>query len=226
MKRWQYIVLLVIVVLIIVYVYLHWQELGLGGPHGFGYSGDTSGDQALSSSRPAVINWEKVDRTPDGFKVEMPSDIREIQIPAYNESGGAEQVSMIFSYPNSETTFSVAWADNPPVVRVNSRVPDRILDMARDDALSRTQTTLVSESRITPGGFPARDFVARNSGGGVMNSRLISAGSRLYMLMAAFPTASARRDQDVTRFFNSFKTTVSASIPEYMPSAPAPTRRN
>ena len=226
MKRWHYIVLLVIVVLIIVYVYLNWQELGLGGPHGFGSSGDMSGDQALSSSRPAVINWQKVDRTPDGFKVDMPSDVREIQIPAYNESGGSEQVSMIFSYPNSETTFSVAWADNPPVVRVNNRVPDRILDMARDDALARTQTTLVSESRITPGGFPARDFVARNSGGGVMNSRLISAGSRLYMLIAAFPSASARRNQDVTRFFNSFRTTFSASIPESMPAAPAPIRRD
>jgi len=225
MKRWHYFVLLVVVVLIIAYVYLHWQELGLSGPHGFGGSRDPSGDQTLST-RPAIINWQLVDRSPDGFKVEMPSDIREIQIPAYNESGGSDQVSMIFSYPNSETTFSVAWADNPPVVRVNNRVPDRILDMARDDALARTQTTLVSESRISPEGFPARDLVARNSGGGVMNARLISAGSRLYMLIAAFPSSSARREQDVTRFFNSFRTTFSATIPEYMPSAPAPTRRD
>jgi hypothetical protein len=223
-KRWHYIVLLVVVVVGIVYVYLHWQELGLGGSHGFGSSGALSADQALSSSRPAIINWQKVDRTPDGFKVDMPSDVKEIQIPAYNEIGGTDQVNMIFSYPNSETSFSVAWADDPPVVRVNNRVPDRILDMARDDALTRTQTTLVSESRITPGGFPARDFAARNVDGGVINSRLISAGSRLYMLIAAFPSANARRDQDVTRFFNSFTTTASASIPETMPAAPAPIR--
>jgi hypothetical protein len=156
----------------------------------------------------------------------MPSDVKEIQIPAYNESGGADQVSMIYSYPNSETSFSVAWADNPPVVRVNNRVPDRILNMARNGALARTQTTLEGESRITPGGFPALDFAARNAGGGVMNSRLISAGSRLYMLIAAFPSANARRDQDVTRFFNSFRTTFSASIPESMPSAPAPVRQD
>jgi hypothetical protein len=223
-KRWHYIVLLVVVVVGIVYVYLHWQELGLGGSHGFGSSGALSADQALSSSRPAIINWQKVDWTPDGFKVDMPSDVKEIQIPAYNEIGGTDQVNMIFSYPNSETSFSVAWADDPPVVRVNNRVPDRILDMARDDALTRTQTTLVSESRITPGGFPARDFAARNVDGGVINSRLISAGSRLYMLIAAFPSANARRDQDVTRFFNSFTTTASASIPETMPAAPAPIR--
>jgi hypothetical protein len=224
MKRWHYFVLLVVMAVGSVYVYLHWQELGLSGMQGFGSSGTIGADLALSSSRPAIINWQKVDRTPDGFKVDMPSDVKEIQIPAYNESGGSDQVSMIFSYPNSETSFSVVWADDPPVVRVNNRVPERILDMARDGALARTQTTLVSESRVTPEGFPARDFAARNADGGVMNSRLISAGSHLYMLIAAFPSASARRDQDVTRFFNSFTTTASASIPETMPAAPAPIR--
>jgi hypothetical protein len=39
-----------------------------------------------------------------------------------------------------------------------------------------------------------------------MNSRLISAGPRLYMLTAVFPSAAARRDSDVSRFFNSFTT--------------------
>jgi hypothetical protein len=210
------------VVLIIAYVYLHWQELGLSGPHGFGYSGLTSEDKALS--RPAIMNWQTVDRTPNGFKVDMPSDVREMQVPAYNESGGSDQVNMILAYPNSATTFAVAWADNPPVVRVNSSVPDRVLDMARDDALSRTQSTLVSESQTTPEGLMARDFVSRNSGGGIMHSRLIFSGPRLYMLIAAFPSANARREQDVNRFFNSFKTSVSTGIPEYMPAAPAPTR--
>ena len=37
--------------------------------------------------------------------------------------------------------------------------------------------------------------------------RLIFAGSRLYMLNAAFPSAAARRERDVTRFFNSFSVT-------------------
>jgi predicted Zn-dependent protease len=38
-----------------------------------------------------------------------------------------------------------------------------------------------------------------------MDARLIYAGDRLYMLVAAFPSARARRDQNVARFFNSFK---------------------
>jgi hypothetical protein len=71
---------------------------------------------------PRSIVWQPVDRTPDGFKVEMPAEIKQIQVPAYNEQGGSEQVDMIYSYPDSETCFSVAWADDPPVERVNSDV--------------------------------------------------------------------------------------------------------
>ena len=115
-----------------------------------------------------------MDRTPDGFKVQMPADIKQIQVPAYNEQGGAEQVDMIYAYPDSETCFSVAWADNPPVERANFNAPDRTLDMARDDAMARTQTTLVEESAFSQQGFPGRYFSSRNLGGGVMNSRLSS----------------------------------------------------
>jgi hypothetical protein len=145
-----------------------------------------------------------LDRTSDGFKVEMPVEIKQIQVPAYNFQGGAEQVDMIYSYPNPETCFAVAWADEPPVERANSDVPDKTLDMARDDAMQRTETTLVSETPLSQQGFPARDFSARNLGGGVFNARLILARKRLYMLTATFPSVDARREQDVIRFFNSF----------------------
>jgi len=58
------------------------------------------------------------------------------------------------------------WADEPPVERANSDVPDKTLDMARDDAMQRTETTLVSETPLSQQGFPARDFSARNLGEG------------------------------------------------------------
>jgi hypothetical protein len=151
-----------------------------------------------------AIVWEKVDRPSDGFKVEMPKGIQQTEVPAYNENGGEEPVQMIFSNPNVETTFSVAWADNPPVARVNQRSAERTLEMARDEALSRTQTSLVNESGTTFDGYPARDFSAQNANGGTMNSRLIYAGPRLYMLTAVYPSAAARSDNDVARFFKSF----------------------
>jgi len=221
-KRWHYIVLAVIVILGITYVYLHRQDLGLVGPRSYGGGNRGSLDLPYLSSHPPRITWATVDRQKDGFKVEMPIDVKEIQVPAYNETGGVDQVSMIFSNPSSDTTFSVSWADNPPVIRVNGRSPDRTLDMARDEALARTQTTLVTETRSSPGGLPARDIVSTNSGGGVMDTRLIFAGQRLYMLTAVFPSMDVRREQDVIRFFNSFAVTESRSVPESLPAAPAP----
>lgn len=198
-------VLLGLGVLGIVYVYLHRQELGLTGSRS--PSTRESSNLALTSlpSRPVPITWATINRPNDGFKVEMPTDVKEIQIPAYNESGGTDEVNMIFSNPDAETTFSVSWADDPPVVRVNGRAPERVLTMARDEALARTQTSLVTETKSSPEGLTARDILARNAGGGVLDTRLLYAGERMYMLTAAFPSMNARREQDVIRFYNSFK---------------------
>ena len=203
MKRWLYIVLLGLLVLGGVYVYLHRQDLGLVS------STTSESDQSSTSQNgtvyhPARITWQKIDRTPDGFLVDMPTDVKQIQIPAYNEQGGADQVDMIYSYPDAQTSYSVAWADNPPVMLASGRSPQLTLDTARDDALGRTQTTLVSENKTSINNLPAREFSARNVGGGVMNCRLIYDGSRLYMLIAAFPATGARSDDDVQHFFNSF----------------------
>jgi hypothetical protein len=213
-KRWQIIALVVVLALGIGYVILHPRQFGLSGPHAIGADDNRDREQSVPTAHPAKIEWQKVDRANDGFRVEMPTDVKQIRIPAYTETGGTEQLDMIFSNPDSETTFSVAWQDNPAVARVNNRAPDQTLQMARDGAIARTQTTLVSESATNAQGFPGRTFEASNKGGGVMNSRLIYAGSRLYMLIASFPSASARRDRDVTRFFNSFTiTSASGSSP-------------
>lgn len=224
MKRWQYIVLIG-VVLAGLWVYLHRKDLGLVSPRS-SESGESAGaGLSLGSpySSPARINWETVDRSLEGFRVDLPTGHQEKHIPAYNEKNVAEQVTMLYSNPDAETTYAISWADNPPVARTAERSPDRILDMARDNALAKSQTSLVSESRVNVGSYPARDFSARNAGGGVMSTRLIYTGQRLYMMTAAFPSDHARSDQDVARFFNSFGFTGSNRIPETLPGAPAPT---
>jgi hypothetical protein len=147
-----------------------------------------------------------VNRSPDGFKVQMPTGTNETLIPAYNAQGGVEEVNMIMAMPGSDT-FAVAWADHPPVERASSENAEKTLDMARDGALTRTQTVLTGESRSRFDGYPECQFSARNDQGGILNARLILAGTHLYMLMAAFPAASSRRDEDVNRFFDSFTLT-------------------
>ena len=142
----------------------------------------------------------------------MPAAVSETEIPAYNADGGAEQVPMIEASIDSssggpETTYAVAWADNPPVEQAAGEDQEKTLDMARDGALGRTQTSLVSESRREIDGHVSREFVARNARGGILNGRLILAGTHLYMLMATFPGTEEWREEDVNRFFESFKLT-------------------
>jgi len=208
-KRLVGFVLVILVIGAIAYcVYRYRVALGLVRPSNNQES--VSSEQPSSGLQPAHIVWQALDRSPDGFKVEMPAGTRQTQIPAYDQRGDVNLVDMIYTYPDSQTTYAVTWADNPPVERASGDGAESTLDVARDGALARTQATLIGESRDTRNGFPARDFSGRNQGGGIFNARLILAGRRLYMLIAAFPAASARSDQDVNHFFDSFTLTSAA----------------
>jgi hypothetical protein len=201
--KWVYFAVSVVVIGVIGYfVYQHRVWLGLSSAGGGVPTEETSTDQ-----EPAHVSWRAVERVQNGFRVEMPSDTSEIQVPAYDAEGGAEEMDMIVATPNAETTYAVAWDDNPPVERASGEAVERTLDNARDGALARTQTTLVGESRTNYMGYPGRDFSGRNQSGGLFNARLILKGTTLYMMIAAFPAPSARRDEDVNHFFDSFKLT-------------------
>lgn len=189
------------ILLIGVVAYLVWEyraDFGLGGSGGGGGTNPGAGAMA----------WQTIDRSADGFKVQMPAAaVSETQIPAYSDHGVVEQVPMIEAAVDPQTTYAVAWADNPPVERAASEDAEKTLDMARDGALGRTQTNLVSESHREIEGHESREFVARNARGGILNGRLILAGTHLYMLMATFPGTEEWREEDVHRFFESFKLT-------------------
>ncbi len=205
MKRWYYFGLAAAAVAGIIYVYAHWGGQGL-----------FSSDEAPAPG--SRMQWRAVQRPGDGFKVELPAEEKENDAPAFNEAGGSEPVHMLVANPNGDVTFAVAWADNPPVARV-SQAPERTLNLARDGMLARTETTIVSESRGFQRDYPSLDLLARNTSGGILNARLVMAENRLYLLMALFPSASARRDKDVDRFFNSFVPARPSAIPETIPSA-------
>ena len=191
------------ILLIGVVAYLVWEyraDFGLGGRGGGTNPGSGS------------VAWQTVDRSADGFTVQMPAAPSETQIPAYSENGVVEQVPMIEATIDAgnggtDSTYAVAWADNPPVEQAAGEDAEKTLDMARDGALGRTQTSLVSESHREIDGHRSREFVARNAEGGILNGRLILAGTHLYMLMATFPGTEEWREEDVHRFFESFRLT-------------------
>lgn len=222
MKRWYYIGIAAAGVAGAVYLVMHTGALNFVKTSRTGGATGGSSDEAGTAGLPARMAWRTVARPEDGFKVELPADSKDVQIPAYNEEGNMEPVKMIFSTPDGDTQFAVCWEDNPPVARASNHIPDRTMDMARDGMLARTQTVLVNEIRMTPpGGYSGRDITAHNAGGGILDARMIYAGDRLYLLLALFPSANARREQDVTRFFNSFAPATAGGIPETLPAAPA-----
>jgi len=178
-----------------------------------------SSDAVLDSASGKQLAWRTVDETSQGFKLEMPGDPKRVAVQADNEAGSTEAISMLQVKPESDRTYAVAWADKPPVARMNDLVPEKTLDEARDGALARTATTKISEIRSNPQGFPGRDIEARNVGGGILDARLIYAGTRLYMLIATSPSAAGRHEADVNRFFNSFTIASNTQIPETLPPA-------
>lgn len=168
---------------------------------------------------PSGTRWSSVDRPDGGFRAELPGQPKELQAPAYNELGASEPIKMIVANPSPDTTFAIAWQDNPPVMRINDHAPDRTLNAARDGMLARTQTTIFSQSQSMQHGYPAMEISARNPQGGILDARLICAGNRLYMLTALFPSADAVSDDDVAHFFDAFAPSESGSIPETLPAA-------
>jgi len=185
-------------------VFVVYEFHGNFGLFGNKSGGENPGGGSSNSSASGHIAWQTVDRSGNGFRVQMPSAVSETEIPAYDERGAVEPVEMIEAQVDPDTTYAVAWAADPPVERAAKEDAERTLDWARDGALGRTQTELVSEAKDERGGYPSRDFLARNAGGGIMNARLILAGTRLYMLLASFPEPSARHEEDMNHFFNSF----------------------
>jgi len=208
-KRWHYLALAAVAVAAVIYVYAHWGQ-GLGNLF--------AADEKQGVEASARMRWRTLERPGDGFKVELPADEKAREVPSYNEAGGTEQVRMLEASPSGDITYALAWQDNPPVARVNL-TPEHVLNMARDGMLSRTETTIVSESRGYHRDYPSLDVLASNSSGGVLNARLIMVDRRLYTLMALYPSASTRREKDVKRFFDSFVPEAAGGIPETMPSA-------
>ncbi len=211
------------------YLYMIVVLVFIGAVYAWRYRGDFSFLRDWLPSRQAYslmnglsgapLDWQPVDETAQGFRVEMPGDPKHLVVQANNEAGSTEPISMLLVKPDSDRTYAIAWAEKPPVSRMNDLVPDKTLDQARDGALIRTSTTLVSEVRSNPQGYPGRDIVAHNAGGGILKTRFIYAGSKLYMLIATSPSAAALHEEDVTHFFNSFAIATNTQIPETLPAA-------
>jgi hypothetical protein len=193
-------------------VYCYRVELGLvrqpANPAAQNSAGSNR-EQTSASAPPAHLNWRIIDRSADGFIVEMPAEVTYGRAPAFTGHGVPEEIPLIEASPQPENLFAVAWDNDPPVERYAGEVAENTLDRAQEGALARTQAVLTGEWQSHATGYPERDFTGRIAGGGFLNARMILAGRRLFMLIVTFPAPGAERDEEVNRFFNSFRLTAS-----------------
>jgi hypothetical protein len=215
MKRAYLYVAAILAVIGALYFWNHRQEIGFLRS----WLPSRSPEDLLDRGANPQMSWQTVSDPSLGFKIEMPGSPNRVIVQANSETGSSEPISMLLVKPDGNRTYAIAWAERPPVARINDLVPDKTLDQARDGALGRTETTLVSEVRSNPQGFPGRDIVAHNVGGGILDTRLIYAAPRLYMLIATSPSVTARHEDDVIHFFNSFAIASNTQIPETIPAA-------
>ena len=90
MKRWHYIAIAAVGLAGFAYLYFHPGGLGLGNIlHTAGAGAGSGSDAGGAVGPPARRAWQTVDRPEDGFKMEMPSDTKDLQVPAYNEGGSS-----------------------------------------------------------------------------------------------------------------------------------------
>ena len=212
-----------------IYIYLVAILLVIGAFYFWNHRRDYSFIRQWLPTRPAEgviqtgqgeqLEWRPIDQANLGFRLEMPGDPKRISVQANTEAGTNEPINMLIVKSEGGGSYAIAWADKPPVARMNDLNPDKTLDQARDGALTRTGTTLVTENRNSPQGFTGRDIVAHNVGGGILDSRFVYAGPRLYMLIATSPSPTARHLEDVNHFFDSFTVAGNTQIPETLPAA-------
>jgi hypothetical protein len=98
---------------------------------------------------------------------------------------------------------AVAFADYPQQI-IDSTDPQKLLEGAKNGAISNVNGKLVSETKVSFNGLPARDVVIEVPGKAFITARFILAGPRFYELMLIAPKAKGH-EQDISQFFNSFK---------------------
>jgi hypothetical protein len=202
-QKWYYRIGLLLLLAGAVYLYFNWNSL----QPVFGFNTGVKRSKSLNPFAPKdKLGWQIFKSDDDSYRVEIPAKPKEESVSAFNVDGSTEPVHMFVSHIDGNVAYAVAWADNPPIARLTHSSPDNLLDTARDGAMERTHTRLITETHITVQGFSARDFQASTQPGtAFLYARLIYAGQRLYMLLVIYPNAESLHEQDTVRFFNSLK---------------------
>jgi hypothetical protein len=163
-------------------------------------SGATSTESTADAEHP---QWQQIGSQDGRFALMMP------EFPDYNVQEVLTPVGPlelhIFSVNSEDSVFMAAYNDYPEFV-VSSSDVGKMLDGARDGAVSNVDGTLLSESQIRLQGYPGREmWIEADVEGqeGLARARIFLVGRRMYQILVAGPK-SQFPSQDAERCLNSF----------------------
>ncbi len=132
-----------------------------------------------------------------GFTVLMPGSVQE----KTDESGSHMYIGQV---AGKDQAFIISY--NELGNKVSKANADKVLDNVRNGIAQKNR--LISESRITVDGHPARDLKFSTKDGYVMRDRVIIADTRMYQVLAVTSKAEANAPE-VSKFIKSFHLTAS-----------------
>lgn len=147
--------------------------------------------------------WQQIGSQDGRFAIMMP-DFPEYGVEDLLTSVGALQLH-IFSVSADDSVFMAAYNDYPEFV-VSSSDVGKMLDGARDGAVSNVSGKLLSERQIRLQGYPGRElWIEADVEGqkGLARARIYIVGRRLYQVLVAGPE-NQFPESDAERCLNSF----------------------
>jgi len=146
--------------------------------------------------------WHSYTGADGTYSIELPASpsVETLHVPI--DGGGTRDVDFVSASPTSQTTYSCVTFKND---NAGNESTDDVLASARDGSLGKVQGTLISEKKITVGGFPAIEFQAHARGNSLLDSRIVATGSHLFMIAAVATQPGDREARTVKRFLESFK---------------------
>jgi hypothetical protein len=165
-------------------------------------STDTSATDPTSASTGVdTSDWSKFSSTSGKFEVLFPTKPKEDKTTIQTDVGAVPADNII---SEDGTTVYMASFVNYGVTFTGNK--DKILDAARDGAVSKIHGKVSSESNITVDGSPGRDVVMTAKQSGIsldVHAKFILVMPRLYILQVLCPSGGDTTDAQA--FFDSFK---------------------
>jgi hypothetical protein len=138
------------------------------------------------------------DRT---FSMDFPGTPRTMTKEVPIEGGaGTIAANMVILDSASSAVYMCTYSEHE---NIGKKSPDRALESARDGSLKQVHGTVIEQKRITVEGYPALELRANVSGNMMLDSRIVVAGNRLYMLMVITPEGEPVPEK-AQRMFGSF----------------------